>query len=177
MKPIFYIFVAIFPLILDANAETSAPAASASPIPSGKHVCKTNVSYTWKRSKEAVEEEEVFVKKLEAEGADPEETNKNLEALLAKAKSEAVDICRGSRENISGCIAGKYTSLAPIFQQMEFSSRKKLLDAIDTDCKAVTGICGAAKSSTPQCEVKKGPELGQESSAPAKEEKKGAKKK
>jgi hypothetical protein len=115
-------------------------------------VCKSQVKYSWK--KEGAEEASAVVFAILE--------SRNEEEGLAKAKVEAQALrnatrarqhCISQHENFSGCIAAKFESQSGVLERLGFASRKKLEEAIATDCKARLGSCLGVEPTEVVCET------------------------
>lgn len=165
---------------LAVSAEESS--SSASSVAAGPFQCRTELTYEWKRPKEETPQG-VFVSVESSIGVDEAEAKAKLEEKLGASKGAAQRRCEQERENLSGCIAAKFSGTAALLNNTDFSTRKKLQEAIAQDCQQSQGICSGVKTSELVCTVvtvsaKSSQASSEGSSAATKEEpKKGAKKK
>lgn len=116
-----------------------------------EHLCRTEVSYKWKKE-DAETAQEVFFAQAEAKGSDEGNAKKALLEATLSIKTQAAEKCRLEHENRSHCIASKFNANTSLLQKMDFSSRKKLEAAIVEDCEGSIGVCEAPSSSDPRCE-------------------------
>lgn len=107
-------------------------------------LCHTSVSYVWKKTQEEAELE-VFWARLERKGADEVSAKRLIEEALALERGKALNGCQQDHENLAGCVAGKFSSLAPTLQRLSFSQRKSIEDAVNSDCSARQGKCTTVK--------------------------------
>jgi hypothetical protein len=114
-------------------------------------VCRSNVSFEWKRDGEQELQKEFFVT---AARSAPDEARARGELALAvrQLEQEAMNACRSSHENMSGCIGSKFANLSDLFRTLSFDARTKMQNAIEADCKIAQGLCHTASSSEVQCE-------------------------
>lgn len=113
-------------------------------------LCHTSVSYVWKKTQEEAEQE-VFWARIERRGAEEAAAKSALDEAAAGEKTKALAGCQSDHENLAGCVAGKFTSLAPTLQRLTFSQRKSIEDAVNSDCVARQGKCSTIKVADPVC--------------------------
>lgn len=123
-------------------------------------ICKAEISYKWTQSvgpKRVVAEDEdtsgdgavsdeapehsVFWSLIERRAATEDEAKARAADAAATQKPGAEKACRDLRENLAGCIAGKYASMSSTMQSLGFSARKAMEEAISQDCKKMQGRC------------------------------------
>ena len=115
--------------------------------------CRAEVSYTWRKGQEETDRQVATVR-LEATGADEGAAKAILEDLSIKPREEALARCRQNHENQAACVAARYASYAPTMNTLGFAARKKLEEAIASDCVQSQGSCSAATLGTPTCTEK-----------------------
>lgn len=127
--------------------------------------CKASVSYSWQRG-EAAQQTTFF---SGAEGvADTEEGAKAaLGEKISREEPKAIAECRRLHENLSQCVATKYTALGGVLGSMSFSSRKSLEESINKDCVAAQGVCTGSKVSEIKCQERKAAVPPADASQPA----------
>ena len=113
--------------------------------------CSSVISYTVARESENLTE--VFYGELRAKGADEISTKAKIETDILKNKAKALERCKNQYENTAGCVQGKLSASAGVFQSSTFSARKALEDALLADCKKQQGTCREVKSSEIKCTV------------------------
>lgn len=115
--------------------------------------CRVELSYQWKRADagEGGGAEDVLVKAIEARAVGESQARAALNDAQLKANREVLEACRIEHENVSSCLARKLEASQPVMQQLSFSSRQKLEEAIESDCKAVMGRCLGIKASEVVC--------------------------
>ena len=136
-------------------------------------VCASDISYTWTSSSAAKAStptasgansttpaanpvatsapNQTFVGKIEARAESEDLAKKALDARSAAAKTQAITRCKREHENMSGCVAAKYSAMGTTLNTLTFSARKALEDAIRTDCELQRGVCGEATVAQAQC--------------------------
>jgi hypothetical protein len=135
--------------------------------------CRTELSYKWKKGSDGPEEV-VFWGVMERSGENEEQVKRRLEEVVAKEKGKASASCRELHENLSGCVASRFSASSAVLAAMSFSARKALEEAISKDCHARQGSCGAVTAGEPTCLA---PPAPAESAAAPPAEEKGKKKK
>lgn len=110
-----------------------------------------------------------------AQASSEEEAKKLLSRMLDKDIFEARLSCARNHENLSGCVAGKFQSMASVLAQLSFSAKKELEGVIQDDCRMQSGRCLmtqaseiACKDVTPKVEVAEEEEEGKEKDAKGK---------
>ncbi len=143
-----------------------------------EHLCKGEISYEWKRKGEETPAT-VFWSRVEALGTDEKSAKEALIVAANAPKAAALSACKREHENVASCVATKFFSYATTLQNLSFSARKKLEEAIAADCTVAEGLCLEAKLGEPTCEEKIAAPVAAGKDAPAKDAKdaKGAKKK
>ncbi|MBX7136572.1 MAG: hypothetical protein K1X83_01215 [Oligoflexia bacterium] len=138
MRCLFGIFISflVFPGILSAD-----------------FVCKSQLSYKWKKEK-AEQEETVEVGLVEASGKDQAQVKARLEDLLPESKTQALQNCKKEHESVAECLADKFASMASVLNSMRFEARKSLEQAISADCEIRKGLCTTAASTEIVCAEK-----------------------
>lgn len=131
-------------------------------------LCRTSLSYKWKKAGPAVEEASVDKIVVEALGADEAQAKSVLMIRVPQEKAKVAEACRAEHENTSDCLSTKFAAKASVINALRFDARKALQDAIAADCAAQQGSCGAVVMTEPQCE-----ERAVEAPTDGKEEKKG----
>ena len=112
--------------------------------------CRLDITYKWKPGEED-KEQTVDFSQL-AKSADTEEEAKTqLERLVIREKAKAAEKCKRDHQNLSGCVASKFSMMASVHRRLPFSARKSLEKAIEDDCKALQGTCLEAASTDPKC--------------------------
>lgn len=137
-------------------------------------LCRTEISYKWKREKEEVASESLY-SSLEQKGVDEKSAKDQLLQKVPREKGKALEHCRKHHQNLAGCIATKYGSVASVLQTLGFSARKAVQDAIAEDCGNLQGQCGEIVSSDPVCQELVAAE-GEEGKDKKKKDDKGKKK-
>lgn len=117
-------------------------------------VCSADVSYKWKRADEEKEQETNWAH-LRHTAKDEEEGKAGVAEAGIREKVKAEAACKSDRENLAGCIAGKQAAMSAVSQNLGFSSRKALDDAIVKDCKQRQGTCLGAALGEAKCSEKK----------------------
>lgn len=102
--------------------------------------CTTKVHYSW-MPKESEQEQKEHWTTLWLDGESQKKATAELEKLADRITSEAQEHCRKRHENLSGCIAAKYSSLGPTLKALDYSARTSLEKAIVADCESVNGAC------------------------------------
>jgi hypothetical protein len=114
-------------------------------------VCKSEISYSWK--KEGNEElSKVIFAVLEARSDNQELAKAKVESQVLRHTPRASQHCNKEHENLSGCIAAKFTAQASVLDRLSFAARKKLEEAITTDCQARIGACKAVEATEVECQ-------------------------
>ena len=113
--------------------------------------CSSVVSYSVARDSENLTE--VFYGELRTKGADEVNTRAKIETEILKTKVKALERCKSQYENTAGCVQGKLSASAGVFQSSTFSARKALEDALLADCKKQQGTCKEVKASEVKCTV------------------------
>ena len=137
--------------------------------------CSSDVSYKWKKSES--EEAVIHWAALDAEGVDEAASKSTLEERVLHEKKKASEACKDLHENLSGCLGAKYSSTASELKALDFSARKALQDAIQTDCKAQQGRCMEISASDAKCVEKKKAESAEDTKKDDKGKGKGKDKK
>jgi len=137
-SPTTALFFAVFTLFLGVNSGIA------------EFLCHSSLSFVWKKTQEEAEKE-VFWARLERKGIDEAAAKAALEQVIATEKSRALDGCRIDHENLAGCVAGKFSSLAPTLQRLSFTQRKSIEDAVNSDCVSRQGSCSTVKVADPVC--------------------------
>ncbi len=114
--------------------------------------CRAEVRYEVTRAEQESPEKIVF-RQEEARGDSEELVREALSKKLILSTRDAMQACREQHENLSGCVASKYTSLGSLMQQMPFAARTKLQEAIEVDCKARMGTCVEPKVPEMTCVI------------------------
>ena len=114
--------------------------------------CKSDVSYGWKKTGEETERS-VYWARLEREAKDEAIAKAVLLEASERERSQAADACRARHESLADCMAGKFSGLASMMSSLDFAARKKVQDAVATDCEALKGSCTGGKISEPVCVV------------------------
>jgi hypothetical protein len=97
--------------------------------------------------------ETIVYSQEEASGDEEERVRQALSRKVILTQQEALKLCKDRHENLSGCVASKYTALGGLLQQMQFSARAQLQSAIEADCKKQLGRCGLGNAPELQCIV------------------------
>lgn len=116
-------------------------------------ICTADVSYTWNNSpaQSATPQKtpaaqstpnSTFVGKLEARADTEENAKKEITSRAGGAKAQAAQRCKREHENLSGCVAAKYSAMSTTLNSLTFGARKSLEEAIHTDCELQSGTCG-----------------------------------
>lgn len=111
-------------------------------------LCKSDVSFKWKREQEELVE---YWSTIQAKGADEKAAKDALGGLLDRERGQALKGCRERHEDVSGCMAGKLSSLRPTMSVMGYSERKSLEAAVSADCTGRQGKCGEVVLGEPKC--------------------------
>jgi len=169
-------FLIILPSAVLAETAPTSVAPVATPV--AQSSCRTEVSYKWNRaSKDGKDEERVvFFSIIEQRGETIEIAKTRLAETVAREKGRAYERCRQEHQNMSGCVATRFGSNASVAINLGFAARKALEQAIDSDCSAVQGVCGAVSASEPECREPPKP-VEEAVAAPAEAKKGDAKKK
>lgn len=144
----------IVPAHLSAEAKGAAKAEKAEatgetpPTVDGETRCRTEITYLVKKGE--VERKEFFAV-VERVGASEDETKRILDEYVLREKGRAQERCREQHENLSGCIASRFASHGTVFSNLTFTARRALETAINEDCTALQGICGAAQATELVC--------------------------
>lgn len=128
-------------------------------------LCKSDVSFKWKREQEELTE---YWSTVQAKGADEKAAKDAMAPLFDRERAPALQACRERHEDLSGCVAGKLTALRPTLTMMGYSERKSIESAVTGDCSARQGKCGEVVLGEPKC--------AETAAAAAATEEKGAKK-
>ena len=134
---------------------------------SAETLCKSDVSFKWKREQEELTE---YWNTVQAKGADEKAAKDALGGGLDRERNQAQQGCRERHEDLAGCIAGKLSALRPAMSVMGYSERKSIESAVTGDCSGRQGKCGEVILGEPKCT-----ELASASGAQAADDK-GAKK-
>ena len=113
-------------------------------------LCHTTVSYVWKKTQEEADKE-VFWSRVERKGATEAAAKRTIEEAIVSEKGKALEGCKQDHENLAGCVAGKFSSLASTLQRLSFSQRKSIEDAVNADCFARQGDCSTIKVDEVAC--------------------------
>jgi hypothetical protein len=116
-------------------AGTNRPAATPSPVPPGSAPPGEVVQYAT----------------IEASGETEQGAQNALLKTLGRTVEQARQVCAQRHENVGGCIAGKFATQQSTLRSMDFSARKKLEDAITSDCEHLRGTCQEPKVTAPVC--------------------------
>lgn len=140
--------------------------------------CRAEVKFSWKKVGEETANEVIWGI-AEAQDKTEEDAKAALGEQIIRSKLKAGQICRKNHENLSGCVATKYSTMASVMQRLGFAARKALEKAIAADCAAQQGTCKGTSTSEPICTTEKvEPEEGEEDEEDeGKGKKKGKKKK
>ena len=122
-------------------------------IAAADFVCKSQLSYKWKKEK-AEQEESVDVGLVEAVGKDQAQVKARLEDMLPESKAQALQNCKKEHESVAECLADKFAAMASVLNSMRFEARKSLEQAISADCELRKGLCTTASSSEIVCAEK-----------------------
>ena len=126
--------------------------------------CKSVLHYKWKS--DDGHEKQVHWLQVEHTGAEEKVVVGELEAEINIEKENARVACVKNHENLTGCVASKFSQQASVFRGLSFNARKALEDAIATDCKRMQGTCMTVESTDPVCvENKSEEELAAEAAA------------
>ena len=166
MKQCFYrvssLVISVFSVLSIAFSPLAANAAP---------VCSSGISYFWvpelttspvagkgkspasenKEGESQATELKVLYDNVQRKGSSEEISRGLLSGILEDKKSEALKSCRELHENLSGCISGKFVSMAPVLRQLDFEARKQLEASITLDCKKNSGRCVKVEASEIQC--------------------------
>lgn len=112
--------------------------------------CKTDLSYSWKKTGEGVDRMQL-VRSVESSGPTEESARESIAVLVSREHQRALGLCRERHENLSGCVANRFTQSQPALIGMSFSARKALEEAITSDCQSQQGQCGQVSSSEILC--------------------------
>lgn len=96
----------------------------------------------------------VYWMSLEAKAPTEEEARQKLNKAALNERAGAEKACRNAHENLSGCIASKYSSLSSSVGTLGFSARKSVEDAINSDCKLQQGRCLGSVVTEVKCSEK-----------------------
>lgn len=183
--------VAIAGFSAAAHAQTAA--ATPEPLPAGSdYLCQTDVHYNWRpHPPKKKGGESAGTSGSPADGAEEEPVRKEfalsgteqgliqalvearLKARIPTLQSQAMAACKAAHEGEAGCIASHLEKHQRQYAEMDYSSRRALLDAIAADCRATSGNCVGAEAGPIQCAQNKPPELAEP--PPKAEAEKGAK--
>lgn len=136
--------------------------------------CRSEISFKLKRGET---ESEIHFSAIERSGADEEESKKALLDYSNREKAQAMERCRSLYENLSGCIAARFSSHSNVMANSTFAARRALEQAINNDCVAAQGKCISASSSEPVCKASAPAAAAASTDKEPAEEKKDAKKK
>ena len=125
-------------------------------------LCTADISFSWSSkvaagvpaatpSTVSATPNQTFVGKIEARAESEELAKKALEARSAAAKTQAIARCKREHENMSGCVAAKYSAMGTTLNTLTYNARKSLEEAIRTDCELQRGACGEATVAAAQC--------------------------
>lgn len=124
-------------------------------------ICSSDVIYAWTANQSpslpvataggAATPSQTFFGKIEARAESEELAKKALATRVGAAKTQAIARCKREHENLSGCVAAKYSAMGTTLNTLTFSARKALEDAINTDCEHQSGICGQASVAEAEC--------------------------
>lgn len=136
-------------------------------------LCKSSVSYKWKKAK-GEEEVEVAFQLIERSGTDEAKAKLALNGAVDRAKGEAFEACKKDHEDLASCISNKYSAYGSTLRSLGFGARKALEDAITSDCTAQEGRCLVTSAADPKCEeiVAAEPEKGGKNNDKGKDAKK-----
>lgn len=113
-------------------------------------VCRADVSYQWKREKEETALTVPF-SRIEARGKDEAAAKAGIAEQVVREKTRASEQCRQNHENTAGCVARKFELYGVSMHTLGFSGRKKLEEAITSDCAAAQGLCVESAAGDPVC--------------------------
>lgn len=157
-------------------------------------ICAADVSYKWKRTPDLrmdhkgnklpsindnvpTEPVQVFFRRPEARGVVVEDLKKRLKHRLPEVKAEALTACTKDHENESLCILEKMKSIQSEYRTLDYISRKKLIETIQSDCSRGLGICLSSSASEISCLENKSPDFVKPAPKAQEDEDKGKKKK
>lgn len=120
-----------------STKSNTAPLAQATPQPSSS------------------EEQGVFWAVVERKGATEEEAKRSVVDASIPQRSAADKACRLQHENLTSCVANKFTSLSSTLNSLTFSARRSLEEAVTSDCNKQQGTCLPSVVSDPICIEKK----------------------
>jgi hypothetical protein len=121
---------------------------------SAEFVCKSEVKYHWKKvdgEEEESKPNEVIFALLEARGEAEAEAKAKVEEQVLRHSARATAHCSKQHENLSGCIATKFSAQQAVLDRLGFSARKKLEEAITLDCQTRMGVCQKVEASEVKC--------------------------
>ena len=112
--------------------------------------CGSEISFKWKKegSEDAVE---VPWGKVNAQGPDEAQAKTKLGESVLKQRQRAAEYCHRQHENLTGCVSVKYAANTSTLKSLDFSARKALEEAINSDCKSSQGVCAETTASEPTC--------------------------
>lgn len=135
-----------------------------------QYLCKTELSYKWVPDEQ--DPEQVRFEIVSAEAEQEDQAKQLLKQKLSDVQIRAMQHCRAKHQNLSGCIAEKFSGLHGMMGSLSFTARKTLEDAVTLDCKKNQGRCQEPVSGKISCSlVSKGDDQldGQEKSEKKKE--------
>jgi hypothetical protein len=123
----YFTFLAAFIVIADSTA-------------SAEFLCRQSVTYQWSKAKEDKPTDVHWIT-VESRGKTEDDAKSSLDEPITREQKRAKEDCQKEHENLAGCVAAKYSSLAPTLERLGFSQRKGVEEAIQNDCQLHQGIC------------------------------------
>ena len=122
-------------------------------------ICSADVHYKWRRASssenttngESQNEHTVYWTSIEKQAATEEAAKEMVHKVSLAERGNAERACSTTHQNLSGCIASKYSSLSSSVNSLGFAARKSIEEAIDADCKLQQGKCSGSVVSEINC--------------------------
>ena len=182
----------------DAAAPAAAPVEAAVVLESGSdYICQADVSFTWRpdpppppkhdpaapaQPKQptpvptpapVMEPIKEYFTLTGEQGMVEKEVRERLTAKLPEIRRQATEACRAAHQDFSGCVSSKLRTTYDQYVKLDFTARRTMIDAIDTDCQHRMGICISDEASEIRCHINRSPDTAPKVEAePAKEKEK-----
>jgi hypothetical protein len=143
--------------------------------PGAEYQCESEISYIWtkisvvrkKDTKSGKEEtafeagvtDEEFFATVGETGQVKTEVAHRLNVKLPSIQDEAMNHCRQTHQNLTGCTGSGLDISINDYSAMDFELRKKLLASIKERCDNVFGLCIDTRSTPVKCHISRSPDV------------------
>lgn len=143
--------------------------------PGAEHQCESEISYIWTRINvvkkkdpksgkeemvyEAGATDEEFFATVGETGQVKTEVAHRLDVKLPSIQDEAMNHCRETHQNLTGCAGSWLDSSNNDYLAMDFELRKKLLASIKERCENLFGLCIDTKATSVKCHISRSPDV------------------